>query len=251
MVKRDEMPRNMITKILKETAPHVESVLPFLYQEPMMESRLLDILKEVKDINNRCKTAIYTNADLLTRDKSEQLIKSQLLDAIYISFYGPTKELHDKYQHGLDWHKVQQNIYDLMAVRAGYRIPRVTMWYIEIPELMEELDKMEHWKTIVDDFGIVGYETFSGLVPALVDYQPKERQPCGRLYQSINILSDGTMVPCCLDYSGSVNLGNAFEENVIKLWTGDKMNALRELHRNKDWSALPNLCKNCTVHNRV
>ena len=37
---------------------------------------------------------------------------------------------------------------------------------------------------------------------------------CYGLRDQIGILVDGTVVPCCLDSEGSINLGNIFEEDL-------------------------------------
>jgi hypothetical protein len=251
MKKRDPMPTAMIYKVIDEMAPHVDSILPFLYQEPMMEPRLLSILQRVKCRNPNCSTAIYTNAALLTKDRSNIIIQSGWLDQIFISFYGPTEELYNKYQQGLNWARTKQNIRDLMQNREGHTKPYVTMWYIELPDLMAEIDKMKPLADLVDRFGVVAYETFCGLNPELVSYPGTVRKPCARLYQGMNILCDGTVVPCCLDYSGSVPLGNAVEENCLDIWNGDKMLKLRQLHLTEQWDQLPDLCRTCTVWKRV
>ena len=251
MPKRDPMPGSMIGKIIREIAPHVDGCLPFLYQEPMMEERLIEILKLIKETNKDCTTAIYSNMGLLTREKAEEIIKAGVLDQLFISFYGPNADLYHKYQAGLNRDSVIQNIKDLMEARGENERPLVTMWYLNIPDLMDEIDAMKPVAELVDRFGVVSYDDFCGLKPALVTYPQTERKPCPRLWDGVNILCDGTVVPCCLDYSGSIPLGNAFVDNGLEIWkNGYRMSKLREMHLNKQWGKLPELCKRCSVWKR-
>ena len=40
---------------------------------------------------------------------------------------------------------------------------------------------------------------------------------CHGLSQQIAVLSDGTVIPCCLDGEGAVNLGNIFNQSVEEI----------------------------------
>ncbi len=41
------------------------------------------------------------------------------------------------------------------------------------------------------------------------------------------ILSDGSLVPCCLDFDGSMKLGNALESDIVTVWNGDRAREIR------------------------
>lgn len=247
MEKRPEMPDQMIKKILEEMVSHVEGVSPFLYQEPLMEPRLSWILELIKEINPDCITHLHTNAGLLTEEKAEELIQPGHLDGLFLSFYGPNEELYQKYQPGPDWKTTRENIIRFMAMRKG-SLPRVHMHYLETPDLMEMWEQMEsEWSDTVDDITCIHYETYGGLKPELTSYQGTMRRPCHHLWARITILSDGSLVPCCLDYSGSYVIGDAFTEDVMAIWNGERMEELRHLHQTGQWDKLPELCRNCTL----
>jgi MoaA/NifB/PqqE/SkfB family radical SAM enzyme len=250
---RETMPWNHIQKIIEEAVPHCHTCYPFHYQEPMLEPRLISILQKIKETNPSCQTGIYTNMTLMDDEKSKELVECGYLDNIYISFYGPTRELYNKYQPGnRDWLQTQVNILDLMKNRSGKTTPKVHMWYVDIPELMNHYHAMaSKWQRIVDIFQSVQYESFNGRKPEVTQYNTfLTRHPCSRLWQGLNILCDGTVVPCCLDCNGEVPLGNAFEENSMDIWNGSKFSEIRIIHQNCQFDRLPDLCKRCTVWRR-
>jgi len=71
---------------------------------------------------------------------------------------------------------------------------------------------------------------------------------CYGLSTHIGILSDGTVVPCCLDGNGEISLGNIFVDNLEEIVSSDKYLKLKAGFKNN--KSLHNLCKNCNFRNR-
>ncbi len=71
---------------------------------------------------------------------------------------------------------------------------------------------------------------------------------CYGLRDQIGILSDGTVVPCCLDHEGDIPLGNVFTdcfEEIIK-----SPRAMRIYNGFSDGNACEPLCRRCGFANR-
>ena len=69
------------------------------------------------------------------------------------------------------------------------------------------------------------------------------RSFCYGLRDQFGILSDGTVVPCCLDSDGVINLGNIFEEDI-----GEILNSQRAVYIAEGFKcgkATEDLCKKC------
>ena len=49
---------------------------------------------------------------------------------------------------------------------------------------------------------------------------------CYGLRDHFGILSDGTVVPCCLDSDGEINLGNVFESDIEDILSSDRATAI-------------------------
>ena len=52
-------------------------------------------------------------------------------------------------------------------------------------------------------------------------------QYCDELDKMV-ILSNGDVVPCCIDYDASCKIGNIFESNLTEIWMGEKRNLFVE-----------------------
>ena len=71
------------------------------------------------------------------------------------------------------------------------------------------------------------------------EYQGK----CYALKDHIGILSDGTVVPCCLDGTGKINLGNILNNDFKSILNSEKLIKLSdELSSGKRTN---DLCKKC------
>ena len=71
---------------------------------------------------------------------------------------------------------------------------------------------------------------------------------CQALKTQIGILSDGTVVPCCLDGEGNIKLGNIYEEKFIDILNKEKIKKLQRSFQ--DRKPIEKLCLNCTYKNR-
>ena len=66
---------------------------------------------------------------------------------------------------------------------------------------------------------------------------------CFGLKSHIGILVDGTVVPCCLDSGGNINLGNIFDENLSDILQSERaLNIVEGFRRNK---RVEHLCTTC------
>ena len=71
---------------------------------------------------------------------------------------------------------------------------------------------------------------------------------CYGLRTHIGILSDGTVVPCCLDTDGVINLGNIYEEDLDTIL--NKKISTEIVENFKNGKAIMPLCRKCDFRNR-
>ena len=67
---------------------------------------------------------------------------------------------------------------------------------------------------------------------------------CHALKTHIAILSDGTVVPCCLDANGIINLGNIFKQDLDEIINSERYKLLQKSFQDRKPSE--ELCKSCT-----
>ena len=56
--------------------------------------------------------------------------------------------------------------------------------------------------------------------------------PCNYLWGEMNIWADGLCNPCDVDYKSELSVGNIQENSIKEIWTGEKYQNLRNLHKN-------------------
>lgn len=66
---------------------------------------------------------------------------------------------------------------------------------------------------------------------------------CYGLRDQIGVLSDGTVVPCCLDADGTVALGNLFESTLDEILAGERAKKIYDGFSRRE--AVEELCKRC------
>lgn len=71
---------------------------------------------------------------------------------------------------------------------------------------------------------------------------------CYALKDQIGILVDGTVVPCCLDSDGIVNLGNIYNTSLEEIINSDRFQKMRQGFCNR--KVQEELCKHCSYKER-
>lgn len=66
---------------------------------------------------------------------------------------------------------------------------------------------------------------------------------CYGLRDQLGVLSDGTVIPCCLDHEGDLALGNLFQESMTEILTKPRAQAIYDGFTNK--KAAEELCRRC------
>lgn len=66
---------------------------------------------------------------------------------------------------------------------------------------------------------------------------------CYGIRDHFGILSDGTLVPCCLDSDGIINLGNVFENSIEEILNSTRAKAIYDGFTSR--TACEELCKRC------
>lgn len=79
--------------------------------------------------------------------------------------------------------------------------------------------------------------------PSLDNDIYEEKGFCYGLRDQLGILVDGTVVPCCLDSEGVINLGNIHEIDLADVLEGSRAKALYDSFSNR--TASEELCKRC------
>lgn len=134
------------------------------------------------------------------------------------------------------------------VIRELIRRGHPNLW---IRRVIANENKAENFKAEVDAiFGGFGYKVAEHYCfDRNADSSHMGERSSGRVYcgypsQRIMVASDGACYPCCVDYDGTMPMGDVRYENLLEIWNGEKFRTLRrELREGKLTGPA---CRDCT-----
>ncbi len=82
--------------------------------------------------------------------------------------------------------------------------------------------------------------------PSLENDYYEEKGSCMGTRSHIGILVDGTVVPCCLDSNGCINLGNMYESSLDEIINGKTFKSIKEGFLNN--KKIHPMCRHCNFY---
>ncbi len=240
------MNREEFEAVIKKVAPFSDYVYFHLLGEPPLHPNLSDFLKITEE--NNLKVIITTNGTLL-KEKSEILLESKAHYKTVISLHSfeanQNQNFDDYINQCLDYAKTAE----------GKKIVVLRLWNNGGDDKLNKgiLEKIEGrfpapWrdtrggKQVGNNIYIQFGDKFDW--PDISAQNTSNTAFCYGLRDQIGILCDGTVVPCCLDNNGEINLGNIFESDL-----NDIINLPRALNIYNGFSnrhACEELCQKCS-----
>jgi len=207
------------------------------------------------------KTRLHTNAGLLTRERSRELIKAGLS---YISFSvdGYTKPVYDKARLGGEFGQTMDNIQGFLQAKkeSGAGKPFTIVQVMEIGEEREGVEaRREEFKKQFDGLPLDRFvtriphnwagdaEKFGKGIAGAPEKKPFT--PCTFLWYSMTIFFNGTVAPCPQDFYGKLQVGDASLDPVARIWNGEPIQRLRGLMKSRDVDELVP-CRTCDILTR-
>tara|TARA_Y100001963_G_C6776705_1_gene447711 strand:+ start:1774 stop:2745 length:972 start_codon:yes stop_codon:yes gene_type:complete len=228
--------------------------------EPFMNKKLHDFVKAGTD--RGFKMCFITNGSLMTGDKMKKVIDAGMHFA-RVSITGYNKELYKKWM-SKDWFdKVMDNTKETLDYikqsgssatigsyhliidndKMEYEIEQYKKnWIDKLPGIKASIWKMHNWSGVYDDVQW-RHNKF------------QKKRSCGRPFSPDLIVraggndgNHGAIVPCCmvLGQDSKAVLGHLSENSLNEIWTGDKYEHLREMHRQHRFDEI-DYCKNCDM----
>ena len=224
------MSDELFHKIIKEGKElKVTEWLPFLNGEPFIFPRIWQWLDYMKD--NDCRTYLFTNAEFIDVDR---IVTYSNIRYICCSINSASKETHAKVMRGPNYDVVKKNIEELIA-NAPFKV------WVSMVVTSDNEHEVGEFKKIWGKRAMLGeFKNWGGARHDKLE-RMGTRVPCVSLLKGMTILWDGRVVPCCLDYDGTLILGDANTQSLKEIWQKSKW--IRERHNNLDFSMLP--CRDC------
>ena len=263
------MPMEDYKKIIDNIKSSVSVVLPWFSNEPLLAPHIGEMIKYASQ--NGIYTVISTNAVLLTKEKSRELIMSGL-DEIILCLDGISKESYEPFREGAEFDKVLENIKNFCRIKKerGGRKPFVELQFIltklnqnEIPEVKKLAKELKVDRLRIKSFALSEYayneeerkKLSEMFLPDMLNQTGKIRyeknggelriknrkKKCDLASSNIVILADGRVSMCCYDYKGQYIYGNALENKLKDFWQLPDIRKKRDLAKTRKYP----LCQVC------
>jgi radical SAM protein with 4Fe4S-binding SPASM domain len=255
--------------ILEEIAPFTDYIYLHLLGEPLLHPELKTILDLSYDKN--LKVNITTNGTLI--DKTEDvLLTSKAVRQINYSLHSfegnnPNDSLENYVGKILDFILLSKEKTSIISALRLWNLPGSSN-SIDAIEEANNKENLKIYNLIAERFNISenlkeellkesGIKLMDKVylnlshkfnwpdktIPAL-----SENGFCYGLRDHLGILVDGTVVPCCLDNEGTINLGNIFETPMSEILQSKKATDIYEGFSKRE--VVEELCKRCGYRHR-
>ena len=212
--------------------------------EPLLHKDLEEILEVCENLE--FKVCITTNGTLIN-EKNVILLKSKAVHKLHISLHS-----FEASEVNLTLDRYIENIISLIQ-KADFLIV-LRLWNDGgLDKLNSDIIKKlkENFEFLKEDK--INEKTYieNGQKFEWADLESQSDRKSGFCYglrDQIGVLADGTVVPCCLDNEGDINLGNIFESGLEEIYLGERAQNLYNGFSNRKFSE--KLCTTCGFINR-
>lgn len=224
--------------VLDKLEPYTNYLYFHVLGEPLMHP---DINTIINLASQKFYVNITTNGYLINKIKENPNIRQ-----INISLHS----FHPKYQISLQ--EYLKNIFDSIdSFIKNNTYISLRLW-VKTPymnEIKAYINKRYHCNIELknNSYKIHNYlfiNSFHSFIwPDLKNNYYNEKGTCYALKEQIGILSDGTIIPCCLDSEGSLALGNIYKDDLDEVISNEKFQNMLIGFRNHQ--KREELCKHC------
>jgi len=205
--------------------------------EPLLNPYFADMVSYAKEKNCCKRVDTTTNASLLTKDKSKDIIDAGL-NRINISIEGINAEQYLNFSdYKIDFDKLVENI------KFFYEHKKQCEMIIKINgDILSQTDKDLFYKIFGDLADGVYIESIMSCWPefelngvdanknvGIYSQEIKEVMVCPYVFYSFSINSDGLASLCFLDWSRKLLIGNVNETSVLEIWNGKNIRAYQKM----------------------
>ena len=250
----------LFKKIIDETSQYnLRRLILHIMGEPLLHPKIFAMIAYIKKKNPNQPVEFSTNASLLTKENSKKLIESGL-DIINLSIDADSKEVYEKIRIGLNYEETAKNIYDFLGLidQSKNKKPLAKIQLIKLPENELEWDRFKKkWQKYAMNKPYI--ELCIKEMGGWGGYLEKGKREirnrglrvcCGAPFDSLDILWNGDVSFCCLDYDGQLLMGSVKQQSLKEIWHGEEINQIRRRFIKNNYKEIP-LCSTCENASRV
>ena len=259
---RRHMTLDEFRRVVDDAQEYLMLMVLWDWGEPFLNPALPDMIAyaTARDI----RTVTSTNAHFLADEAYVARVLDAGLSTLIVAIDSLDGESYQTYRKKGDLERATAGLERLVAIKRRLRARTlINLRMVVMRHNEHEVDALAELgrKVGADCFTVKtmnpscgSYASDESLVP--VDprkrrfvYRPgtwervRHETPCDRVWMMANVLSDGSVVPCCYDYDATMKVGNAFERSFTEIWRSPEYAELRRrVLLEKD--SLPH-CRDC------
>ena len=217
--------------------------------ESLLNKKLPDFVKLCKDAGI-IDIMLSTNASILTRDLSRQLIENGITK-INFSIDAATSQIYSIVRPGGVYEKTLENIRIFLEEKEKYgkSYPRTRVSFIVQDCNRHEVDKFfDLWEDHVNmvTFQKAKQYNSSWKEDSTLSSIPEYDFRCTQIFTTMMIDYKGGIHVCNFDYNHKYCLGNIRDITIKECWNSELMRGFRELHKKGNWID-NSLCRDCVL----
>ena len=246
--------RTMTIEEFKNIISKIKSYTDYIYLhvkgEPLLHKDLKEFLKIAEE--NDLKVNLTTNGTLFSQ-RVDDLKNSKALKKVNFSLHSENN--YPNYFENI-FQSVDKLPKDITVIYRLWTLSNSTLdkksteiveklkdYYNLSPQIVDKLYKEQNVK-ISSNIYVDKDNEF--IWPTVTE--EKSNGYCHAIKTHLGILVDGTVVPCCLDASGIINLGSIYTDTLENIMTTERYRKLKKSF--KDHKPSEALCASCTYKNK-
>jgi radical SAM protein with 4Fe4S-binding SPASM domain len=233
-VPKGRMDMRSFRSILDQLAPHASAITLAIGGESLLHPHLCDMIAMIE--RRGIKTLLNTNATLLDENLAGRLLDAGL-SYISFAFDGFTKPMYEKARRGADFDRTLRNILGFLRLRraCGNRKPYSVLSILRLNTgaitRVEKRRFFSRFDGLIDEIRMRDVASWGSVFKDTEQFEVRHNEgvfpPCSRLWSTMSIGWDGSVLPCIYDMKREFILGNLLEEPVERIWNNEAYRTLR------------------------
>jgi len=272
--KQSLMTFDTFKKVIDELGKYLWEIDLFNWGEPFLNKDVFKMVKYARDKN--IYVNISTNLNHFNEDMCLQMINSGL-NRLIISLDGASQESAERYQKGIQFDLVINNIQDIVSMKKKLKndLP-ILQWRFVVNKYNEhevrkaekiskelKIDILELTKfrcDMGDEILLDNKAQFENVFEwlpknedlSLYNYSEKQKKDIGDIckllwFESV-IHPDGSVAPCCAIWPQKFDFGNINNSSFRKIWNNEAYQNARRMSRGDKISIHGNICYICKMN---
>jgi radical SAM protein with 4Fe4S-binding SPASM domain len=235
---------------------HHVSLTPIV-GDPFVDKHLFERLDHLMAEERVKGISFYTNAILMTPDKSERLLSYASKLHVHVSWGGFERETWNTIMGVEKFEAARDAVLALLELKERARSPMRFTLALRCPDsscagALWERMRAYRDRGLLEVAPMSDYDSWAGAIaPAALQKvgltpraMPYKRGACELLFTKPVILADGRVNACaCRDVEAELIVGNVNEQPLGAIWGGAAITELIERHERDDY---PDVCQRCT-----